>query len=79
MRWLFDLEREWDYQRHSQAIGKASKEVIDLHYNLGDELYLAQSDKRITLSCAYWKPGTKDLDEAQINKVSVQVAVFLEP
>jgi cyclopropane-fatty-acyl-phospholipid synthase len=30
-------------------------EVGEKHYDLGNELYLAMLDKRLTYSCAYWK------------------------
>lgn len=55
----------------SQAMGKKSREVVELHYNLGSDLYENFLDKYMQYSCGYWKPDTKTLEEAQINKLDL--------
>lgn len=40
------------------------------HYSLGNELYEAMLDKRLTYSCAYWKEAN-DLDAAQEAKLDL--------
>ncbi len=44
-------------------IGKA-------HYDIGNQLYQAMLDKRLTYTCGYWK-DTKTLDEAQEHKLDL--------
>ncbi len=41
-----------------------SKKVIDIHYQLGNDLYQNMLDPLMTYSCGYWK-NAKTLDEAQ--------------
>jgi cyclopropane-fatty-acyl-phospholipid synthase len=43
---------------------KGSLQVIDRHYQLGNDLYAAMLDPTMTYSCGYWKEAT-DLHEAQ--------------
>ncbi len=45
-------------------------EVGRRHYDLGNELYSAMLDKRLTYSCAYWK-NANNLDEAQEAKLDL--------
>lgn len=40
------------------------------HYDMGDDLYEAMLDKRMTYSCAYWK-RSRSLDKAQENKLDL--------
>lgn len=70
---LYDYYHEFRYGNHSlaQAITNAK-----FHYNRGSEKlffhYLdAHSPYNVapTYTCAYWKEGTKDLNEAQFNKL----------
>ncbi len=49
-------------QRVSRAAGA--------HYNLGNDLFEAMLDDRMTYSCGYW-PGTEDLDVAQTQKLDL--------
>ncbi|MBM3200858.1 MAG: cyclopropane fatty acyl phospholipid synthase [Chlamydiae bacterium] len=44
-----------------------SKEVIDIHYNLGNQLYEKMLGPSMAYSCGYWK-NAKNLDEAQYAK-----------
>jgi cyclopropane-fatty-acyl-phospholipid synthase len=45
-------------------------EVGEKHYDLGNDLYEAMLDKRLTYSCGYWKDA-KTLDEAQEAKLDL--------
>ncbi len=45
-------------------------EVGERHYDLGNDLYSAMLDKRLTYSCGYWK-NAKNLDEAQEAKLDL--------
>ena len=45
-------------------------DVGDQHYNLGNDLFAATFDSRITGSCGYWKEAT-DLDAAQDAKLDL--------
>ncbi len=47
-----------------------SKKVIEMHYNLGNDLYEAMLDKNMQYTCAYWK-NAKNIDEAQIRKLEM--------
>ncbi|MGZ8190219.1 MAG: cyclopropane fatty acyl phospholipid synthase [Methylococcaceae bacterium] len=42
-------------------------DLIKWHYDIGNDLYRAMLDKRLTYSCGYWKEA-KTLDEAQEHK-----------
>lgn len=44
-----------------------SMDVINQHYQLGNDLYRAMLDPTMAYSCGYWK-NAKNLDEAQIAK-----------
>jgi cyclopropane-fatty-acyl-phospholipid synthase len=50
-----------------------SHQTIDLHYNLGNDLYANMLDERMVYSCAYWKnvKDDQDLDQAQHNKLDL--------
>ncbi len=52
-----------------QSVLRAKKDV-SYHYDLGNELYAAMLDKRMTYSCAYWD-GCHNLDEAQEAKLDL--------
>ncbi|MCW1930075.1 MAG: cyclopropane fatty acyl phospholipid synthase [Candidatus Kerfeldbacteria bacterium] len=45
-------------------------EIGDAHYNIGNDLYQAMLDKRLTYTCGYWKDA-KTLDEAQEAKLDL--------
>src|SRR3989344_1098394 len=40
------------------------------HYDIGNDLYAAMLDKRLTYSCGYW-PTAKNLDQAQAHKLDL--------
>lgn len=47
-----------------------SKKVAEQHYDLGNDLFRAMLDKRMTYSCGYWKNAT-NLDGAQEDKLNL--------
>lgn len=52
--------------------GRKSKafNVGEKHYDLGNDLFRAMLDKRLTYTCGYW-PNAKNLDEAQEAKLDL--------
>lgn len=52
-----------------QSSGRAFQ-VGQRHYDLGNELYQAMLDKRLTYSCGYWRTA-QNLDEAQEAKLDL--------
>lgn len=44
--------------------------VGEKHYDVGNDLYEAMLDKRLTYTCGYWKDAT-NLDQAQENKLDL--------
>jgi cyclopropane-fatty-acyl-phospholipid synthase len=57
-----------DFRFNGRTIKQAIKNAKS-HYNLGTELFRNYLDPTMTYTCAYWKDGTKNLEEAQINKL----------
>ncbi|MDR3684108.1 MAG: cyclopropane fatty acyl phospholipid synthase [Geothrix sp.] len=47
-----------------------SREVIEKHYDLGNDLFRAMLDSRMNYSCGYWK-GARSLEEAQVHKLEL--------
>ena len=47
-----------------------SKEVIEVHYDLGNDLYERMLDKRMVYTCGYWA-NAADLDSAQEAKLDL--------
>jgi cyclopropane-fatty-acyl-phospholipid synthase len=47
-----------------------SKEVADLHYNLGNDVFRTMLGKRMAYTCAYWN-GANGLDEAEEAKLEL--------
>lgn len=60
----------WAYLK-AKLLNKQDKagslEVIQKHYQLGNDLYRAMLDPTMTYSCGYWK-NAKNLEEAQLAK-----------
>ena len=54
----------------NQQTKRKAKEVIDVHYDLGNDLYERMLDSRMVYTCAYWKDA-KNLDEAQEAKLDL--------
>ena len=50
--------------------GSKSSEVVNKHYDLGNELFKNTLDKRLLYTCAYWKDAD-NLDEAQEAKLDL--------
>jgi cyclopropane-fatty-acyl-phospholipid synthase len=58
---------------------RRSREVVDRHYDLGNDLFQAMLDSRMNYSCGYWK-GARSLEEAQYNKLELVCRkLMLEP
>lgn len=49
---------------------KRALEVGEEHYDLGNDLYAAMLDRRMTYTCGYWRAAS-DLDEAQEHKLEL--------
>lgn len=67
-----------DYLYNGQSI-KLSKRVAEEHYDIPDILYQHMLDKQRQYTCAYWKPGTTTLDEAQQNKIDLLIGKLQIP
>lgn len=52
---------------------KRAFEVNKRHYDIGNDLYVAMLDKRLTYTCGYWdnQPLATNLNEAQENKLDL--------
>ncbi len=59
-----------DKLMNRQAKGHRAEEVGRRHYDIGNDLFQAMLDKRMTYSCAYWE-GADNLDQAQENKLDL--------
>ena len=59
-RWLTELQNRQTRLR--------SRLNVRHHYDIGDDLYRAMLDRRMTYTCAYWK-NASDLDTAQEHKL----------
>ncbi len=62
MRWDFIKARFFNRQTKSRSM-----QVIDRHYQLGNDLFEQMLDSTMAYSCGYWKDA-KTLEEAQIAK-----------
>lgn len=64
-------EMRWNYLKakffNMQEKGSRSSKVIDVHYELGDDLYESMLGSTLAYTCAYWK-NCSNLDEAQKEK-----------
>jgi cyclopropane-fatty-acyl-phospholipid synthase len=67
---LVRLRNKWHELRFSnQSIARA-KSNARFHYGLGEAFYKLWLDRvGMMYTCAYWKEGTKTLEEAQVNKM----------
>jgi len=66
---------------HANTSWMRAKKNAEFHYALGPEFYRFWLDDPLMLyTCAYWKEGTRTLEEAQRNKLEhVGKKVLLEP
>ena len=78
---LVEQANRWHEFRRSNASRERAKVNARAHYGLGTEFYrLWLDDPLMMYTCAYWKDGTKSLEEAQVNKVEhVCRKVLLKP
>ena len=62
-----NLWHEWN---HSNASRERARENARFHYGLGADFYRLWLDQALMMyTCAYWKEGTRTLEEAQVHKV----------
>ncbi len=66
---LLRLRNLWHELRFGNRRPCRSAENAKAHYNRGSEMFAQYFDPSRTYSCAYWKAGTKNLAEAQYNKL----------
>ncbi|MGH8741285.1 MAG: class I SAM-dependent methyltransferase, partial [Burkholderiales bacterium] len=63
------LRNRWHEFLHKNASREQAKKNAEFHYALGPEFYkLWLDDPLMFYTCAYWKDGTRTLEEAQRNK-----------
>ena len=46
-------------------------QIVEEHYDVGNDLYSLMLDKRLTYTCAYWDWNAKTLDKAQEDKLEL--------
>jgi cyclopropane-fatty-acyl-phospholipid synthase len=67
---LVALHNRWHEFRYSNASWAQAKANARYHYALGTEFYRYWlDDPHMMYTCAYWKEGTRTLEEAQQNKI----------
>lgn len=67
---LVRLRSEWFERRYSNRSPAQAKANARSHYGLGREFYRLWLDQpSMMYTCAYWKEGTRTLEEAQLNKM----------
>jgi len=67
---LVSLRNLWHELMHSNRSWAQAKQNARAHYGLGTDFYrLWLDDPLMMYTCAYWKEGTRTLEEAQANKV----------
>ena len=67
---LVRLRNQWHELLHSNASRSRAKDNARFHYGLGADFYrLWLDDPLMMYTCAYWREGTRDLEEAQRNKI----------
>jgi cyclopropane-fatty-acyl-phospholipid synthase len=67
---LVGVRNRWHELRFSNRSWAQAKRNAEAHYALGTEFYrLWLDDPLMMYTCAYWKEGTRTLEEAQRNKI----------
>jgi cyclopropane-fatty-acyl-phospholipid synthase len=61
-----------DTFQNNQTV-KLAKRVAEQHYDIPYILYEKMMDSHMQYTCAYWKPGTTTLEEAQQNKINLLI------
>jgi cyclopropane-fatty-acyl-phospholipid synthase len=79
--WLVRFANRWHELTHNNAHWGRAKRNAEFHYALGPDFYKLWLDDPLMLyTCAYWKEGTRTLEEAQRNKLEhVARKVCLQP
>ncbi len=68
--WPVALRNRWHEFRFSNASLPQAKRNARFHYGLGKRFYQPWLDRvGMMYTCAYWKEGTRTLEEAQVNKM----------
>ena len=67
---LVRLRNRWHEWRFSNASIAQARANARFHYAIGTEFYRYWLDKPLMMyTCGYWKEGTANVDEAEVNKV----------
>jgi len=67
---LLTVRNRWHEFRRSNASRSRARENARAHYGLGADFYrLWLDDPLMMYTCAYWKEGTRSLEQAQTNKI----------
>ena len=70
MNWLAHVRNRWHELVHSNRSWTRAKKNAECHYALGTDFYRMWLDDPLMMyTCAYWKEGTRTLEEAQRNKL----------
>jgi cyclopropane-fatty-acyl-phospholipid synthase len=79
--WLVRAANRWHEFINNNASWGRAKRNAEFHYALGPDFYKLWLDDPLMLyTCAYWKEGTRTLEEAQRNKLEhVAKKVLLKP
>jgi cyclopropane-fatty-acyl-phospholipid synthase len=80
-RLLVALRNRWHELRFANTGWPQAKANAEFHYALGTEFYRHWlDDPHMMYTCAYWKEGTRTLEEAQQNKIDhVAAKLRLQP
>jgi cyclopropane-fatty-acyl-phospholipid synthase len=67
---LVRVRNRWhEFTKNNASLARA-KENARFHYGLGTDFYKLWLDRELMMyTCAYWKEGTRTIEEAQVNKV----------
>jgi cyclopropane-fatty-acyl-phospholipid synthase len=78
---LVHVRNRWHELRFSNRGWAQAKRNAEFHYALGTEFYRCWLDDPLMMyTCAYWKEGTRTLEEAQRNKIEhVAAKIRLAP
>ncbi|MFP4159843.1 MAG: class I SAM-dependent methyltransferase [Desulfobacterales bacterium] len=66
---LVRLRNLWHEVRHGNRKSNRGVKNALAHYNRGSDIFWQYLDPTMTYTCAYWKEGTRTLQEAQENKL----------
>lgn len=66
---LNTIRNRWHELRFSNSSIVQAKKNAKFHYNRGTEMFRLYLDKTMTYTCAYWSDSTRNIDEAEQNKI----------